>query len=515
MKIRIYILILFFTSSNFFLANQNSKIGLLLPNELQNNDKIVDQSVIDDITRWELFLMQNNLNYTVLFPDDIDLNILSNLSVLIIPTSGTLSVTEAELIDFAINEGLGLMITGKITIKNENQEFDFCEYVYKIQKFSFDFENSSIIQSFSNQKNIFPFEEFNLLIRNDNEFYRVTGLNIKSFGEVNVGKNLTKSFYGFKGKGRFVHFAFTINHIISGKIETNLFEKNLIHFLNWLKKDSGIWLSSDEDFNRQFFVLINEKSGLTVQPGIIRYLKTNNIPVLIETNGNHSRYADQLDNCNYVISIDSEQFNIDSLLNSISESEVDEKFVLLNKSALNNSDLRKLSFRGIKNVFINSSGATFYDDLSDLLVLPVGNNELTGDKITRVRYLKLPLVINCDSDFLNECTEKIELLKENFEALNREKLINDFLISSISVKSVANKNSFKIFLINNHNREIKNLKLFIDSQLLSDAIIYEISIDGEVITIQKEEETNYSFIELPYIKPKSETVIQVLFEKNS
>ena len=84
----------FFTISS--LSTAQVKIAVLYSKLSEQHSPNNSQNIIEEITSWELFLMQNKIPYKVIYDDDLESGIEDEFDILILPSVELISKTEME-----------------------------------------------------------------------------------------------------------------------------------------------------------------------------------------------------------------------------------------------------------------------------------------------------------------------------------------------------------------------------------------------------------------------------------
>lgn len=514
MNKNVYIFILFIILSIDCISKSDFSIALVLPSELQNPKSDIHQTIVDDITFWELLLLENKIRYSVIFQNELNSDLASKFSLIIIPTNTYFTQNQTEQIRFAINQGIGILSSGKLLIKDNEITSDFCENVFKVEMKFVESLDKSAIQYFERQNRILIETDFDLLLstESDKKLYEVTDFRISAFGSIDGYRNLSKAFYGFIGEGRFAHFDFNTNQILSGSVGVNKFKKLILRTISWLHKDSGIWVASQNEF--QYLVILDQTSEIPVKQEIKEYLEEKHIPVLLVSNEKISQNLNNLNIIGYAFDARFLEINSDSLISLILSTKTLEKFIILRENQFNYNELRKLSFVGIENVFIVNSNEAQFDEISNQLIYPITTSDHSSFRAHNLKYFYYPPKVNCNIDSWKMFLNDLELAGKNFEYFNREKIINNILSKNLVLKSRLSDNSLIISLSNKFNQEVRDVKLIIDNKVLKDAIVYEVSVRQKNLSIQKNKTTKYFELELPNISPNENIEIKVLFDKN-
>ncbi|MFN3694753.1 MAG: hypothetical protein ACK4UV_07070, partial [Ignavibacterium sp.] len=237
------------------LFSQN-RIALVLDVELKQQNNKVNQDLINDITAFEIFLIQNKIDYSVIYSDELNNRILQEFDALIFPTSTILNEENFYLVEEALNKGTGIVSFGNISIYDNGLLTDFCTKQYEVESLPIEKSDKfNFIQQFSFKQGLLNYSnDFELLINSFGlkHLYKINNREVYSFGCYNNQNEFTTSFYGFKSSGRFAHFGFSFSKILSDKKAIKEFENLLLYIFRWIQKDSGIWLTKSENNKKHF-----------------------------------------------------------------------------------------------------------------------------------------------------------------------------------------------------------------------------------------------------------------------
>uniref|UniRef100_A0A832D2J6 Uncharacterized protein n=1 Tax=Ignavibacterium album TaxID=591197 RepID=A0A832D2J6_9BACT len=518
MKIYLKIFLVILIQANFILPQSMGQIALLLPSELREPDSVIYNKMIDDITSFELFLMQSNLNYNVIYTNELNDYDIGKFDILILPSSFDFNQEDFESLNQILSKGTALLSVGNFNVIEDDQKIDLYKKLFEMECLEKnDFSLPTITQSFhSNIKEFITFESFDLLLskKDKNIFYKTDDIRSFSFGCVNSQEEYTTSFFGYTSSGRFTHFGFSFSKILSEKSQVKKFEKLLLKTIEWLKKDSGIRISVSESSKKQFMVVIDLSKGLLNSEKIINAFKEENYPLLLvseDINKLKKFFRIYQDNISYGINLKS-VLDTDSIIQIIKNSTLKPKFLLLEDFCLNERDIKKLSFEGIENILVKNKCEKKYYPLYNILATSYDDLSSTVCSEEKIFLLDILSRINCEEDFLDK---NLALIKEQSDFLipyNREKLINDFLISSLKIDYREKKGLLEIIIQNPNDKEVKNLFLTVDKKILNQKLVYDLSINGESSSLQKDNLRDNFKVILNNLYPNSTTIIKIFFE---
>ncbi|MCL6495990.1 MAG: hypothetical protein K6T54_14605, partial [Ignavibacterium sp.] len=217
------------------------------------------------------------------------------------------------------------------------------------------------------------------------------------------------------------------------------------------------------------------------------------------------------DNISYGIKLKSGLVT-DSIIQTLKNSSIKPKFLLLDKYCPDEREIKKLSFEGIDNILVKNKCAKKFYPLYNILVTSYDDFSSTTCSEEKIFLLDILSRINCEEDFLDK---NLALIKEQSDFLipyNREKLINDFLISSLKIDYREKKGLLEIIIQNPNDKEVKNLFLTVDKKILNQKLVYDLSINGESSSLQKDNLRDNFKVILNNLYPNSTTIIKIFFE---
>lgn len=519
MRTTLKIFLIFLIQTNFSLPQSTGKIALLLPSELKESDSSIYNKMIDDITSFELFLMQSKLNYNVIYTDNLNEYEIGKFEVIILPSSFDFNQDDFESLKKMIYKGTGLLSIGKFNVIEDDKKIELYQKLFDIQYHEKDASSlPAITQSFYlNTNHSMPFESFELLLNNKDEniFYKSDYIKSFSFGCVNGQDEYTTSFFGFSDFGRFTHFGFSLSKVLSDKSEIKKFEKLLLKTIHWLKKDSGIWITGSDSSKKQFLTLIDLSKGLLNSEKIINKLKEENCPILVvseDISKLKKSFQIYQNSISYGIKIKS-VFDTDSILQTLKSSSIKPKFLILDDYCFDERDIKKLSFEGIENIFIKNKCEEKIYSLYNILVTSYGDFSLAGCSEEKIFLLDILSKINCEEEeFIDKSLTQIKKQSDFLIPFDREQLINDFLIASLKVDYRENKGFFEVKIQNPNDKEVNNVILIVDKNILYQKLIYDLRINGKSSYLQKDNLQDIFKIKLDNLYPYSTTIIKIFFE---
>lgn len=512
-------IILIALSFTTVLFSQN-RIAIVLPTEIRETNKTSEPELINDITAFEIFLMQNKINYSVIYSDELTEKILQKFNALIFPTSVNISEDNYYSLEEALKNGIGIISFGNFNYSEDDSRLDICNTLYGVEsQQNSESNNQNFFQHFHINTNLLrPANDFELLISSASvkNLYEVNNNTVFSFGCYDDNNQLTTSFYGFKSSGRFAHFGFSFSKIISDKKSVKAFENLLLSLFSWIQKDSGIWLTETNDNENYYLFLLDLTKGSFLNSATISKIFEKNLKVVIASDSPEKLNAiyNEYDDKAYLALKFNCTNNIDTLIKNINLVKNKIDFLILENNCLDERDIKRLSFAGIETILIRNDDKFYFNPIYNVLSVSYSSivtSSCTRNKIVIVEY---PEKLSCEEMQLDNFLSKISILHTEQNYFNRDKLINDFLISELTVNTFQRSGEFVIEIKNTTESEIRDLDLIIDYKELHDKMIYDFKVNGQSRFIQKDSLTGYYRVRLNSIAPKSDIRVNILIDDN-
>lgn len=517
--LRINIKIIFYLIVLTSFSLPQKRIALVVPAELKEQ-KSINQDLINDITHFEIFLIQNKIDYSALYSDEISYNLSEKFEALIFPTSTSISEEIFYKLEKLLENGLGIMSFGNISVFKDDEQRNIFNELYGVETLKIDQSvNPTFVQHFNfNSKILNQKNDFKLLISNPaaNWLYKVNAPGVFSFGCYNDKDDVTTSFYGFKSSGRFAHFGFSFSKIISDYKSIKEFRNLLLSLLVWMRKNSGIWITNSEGQRNYFLLLLDLTKGSIISETDLKKIVDQNIPVLIAADEPQkliNAFVDYKDRVSFALKPECKH-NIESLINSLNETKIKVEFLILEKDCFDDRDIKRLSFAGIRTILTKDDSASYYNIVYNLLKVPYELANSTACVSNQLMIIDYPDKINCDEILNDNFLRKISEVKREIKTFDREELINDFLISGLKINTYERDGELNIVIQNPGEIDVQNCELIVDHKNLSDKIIYEMKVNDISRYVKKDSLTGYYRIYFDTISPKAVLQINIFYKDN-
>ena len=478
-----FILIVFIFLYNLSLAQD--KIAIFYSTILENQFGLDSKKSLEEITSWELFLMQNKILYEVIYDDDLETGIENEFEILILPSIQKINLTQYESLKNFLNAGNSILSIGSklYPVDNFSSNFINLENLFDIKSISSNqTEDLNCIHTISsNHLNHFKnFDQNTIQISNLNElmvFDQVENEELvcgSLITDDEVSLNKSSISYGKVGNGKYLFTGFGLNDVIGGKIDVEKFQQLILQTINWMDSKAEVYFQLQSPDSKKPSILFLEFNN-AVEPELIDVLNFNEFnPNLLVSN--QTIISEQI-----LSKFNSENVTLDisSILESRTNPESVKELVLSFKKENNleltsvfvNDELTKQEYLniykeiGIKNIIVNSNvgGNPIIED-SDLIKLAIRKNIFDNSGVVNVVYysVKNNCTDNKEDDLLNRLNQ-FDKAKNNFTSLCE---IKKWCLTkeNIKIKTISNtNNSIEFIVLNNNLSEVNDLEIFLNA----------------------------------------------------
>ncbi len=508
-KIFILSLVFIFTIINSELIFSQSKIAVLYSGYSEKYSEINSPKIIDEITLWELFLMQKKISYEVIYDRDLESGISDDFDILILPAVNSISTDEMKSLQQFLNNGKSILSVGsKLSLDSDGNFLGYqnIETLFDIKIDEFDY----------NKPNLFQTINFNPIFNNDENADGLIQISIKysplittinpknnfALGTISsddYSGNQTSLVGGLKNSGKFIWAGFNFEDFIGGKNDTDEFENLIINSINWLDKKPDVWLSNfPEGKNSSTILFVRNSYSLT--PELIDKIHQEGFkPHLIfsvDQKINDTLWqkfgADELilDLSNYTNADQNvEQKLIDAFTSINNGRGVSIKYIIISQSLIKSAAIKSLNELGVE-IFLypsNFSGFPLSVNKNYLLIPYSGNNKDSYNN-GGIKFLTYNSEINCnsnpDDDFLIKVAQSKTSENQIVTLLSLKNWLNTKANISVDINSNS-ENSATIVVKNNNSQEIENVNLIFN---------WPYKFNKDLVSINSGDEfINYSF----------------------
>jgi hypothetical protein len=525
----VILIVLFLTEITF----SQSRVALLYSGYTESKNLDSKKNVFEEITNWELFLMESKIPYKVIYDDDLESGIEDNFDILILPSVEFISTIEFEELKNFIQSGKSIISVGSKLYQNDgvNQNLHNLENLFEINNLQFIASPKQNYQHTitANRINKFDHQEAGLIqISNKNNLMYCNSTNAgkEVYGYLlddKIEEQKTSIVYGKKSNSRFLWTGFRLNDVVGGKEDVEKFHKVVLSTIYWMRNEPDVYLSMNYNGDKSSALLILENNNAlqaelidvvyqkgfnphlvvqpetTLQPFIIEKFKTDKLILdltnLVESNTN-------LDKLSIIVS-SFEKAN-----------DLELRSVFINDYLLNQDYLNLFNSIGIKNILVNSNYSGIpVNNSFNMMILPISKKEPIdyGNIVYPIYYSPK---FNCKKNSEDSLLLELNGIEKNKYAFASIDNFRDWWNSkeNITVKNVTLFEERIEFSISNDNAiEVKNIPVNI--KLSVGVKGNQISVSPANIIIEQVSNTSPDevSIKLDNLFPKSNKKITIKF----
>ncbi len=509
------------------------RIAILYSELTEKIDYSNSNKIIDVITAWELFLMQGNIPYAVIYDDDLESGIEDDFDILILPSVKYISDNQFEELQKFLGNGGSIISSGSKLFFRQNglNEYQNLESLFGLSNLeAIPSDNISFLHSIiPNHLNQFKLDgEVVLQIANKNQalFCDVIKNNTSAYGYIfnNKEANANKSslIYGTVGTGRFLWTGFDINDVIGGSEDLWEFKRLILNSLNWMDKKTDIYI---ENFTESLSspVIVNLQYNNALEPELIDVLQKNNIKPNLIVNSDQRVLKEIIDNFSSdEIILDLSQNNLltpsaASVLidNFNKEYSVSLSTIIVQKQFLKNIDLNLIQTAGINKVlYIEQVPGIPKSINKDFLSIPFVNFGSDPTSSNVINFLNYNPKVDCEVNAEDELLEKINQLKSqqfNFITLNElAKWWNVRERITYEIKIISDT-EMELLVTNKSSVVINGLNIFLNITNKIDRKTLTISLNNSLLEYYFDNTSGAVVIRLDKIPPSSLSKIKINF----
>ena len=172
-KISFSIVIVVLTVFGGVSASAQTKIAILYSGYTEKFTDNNSPKVIDQITIWELFLMEEKIPYVVIYDRDLESGISDDFDILILPSVNSISLEELKSMKEFLDEGKSILSVGSKLSLDENGVFNGSGNLNEL----FGIKSEEYI---GEQLSFFNHLNFNPIFYNNNKFDGVLQISTKN-----------------------------------------------------------------------------------------------------------------------------------------------------------------------------------------------------------------------------------------------------------------------------------------------------------------------------------------------
>ncbi len=509
------------------------KIAILyseLTEKINNSNSV---KVIDAITAWELFLMQDKIPYTVIYDEDLESGIDDEFDILILPSVNFISNEQMEELQKFLASGKSIISSGSKLLFQENilNEYQNLETLFGLSNLkTMDSDNLSFSHSLTpNHLNQFSmYDDLILQITNKNQVLLCEEVNINQSAcgyilyDTDFNSRKSSILFGTVGSSRFLWTGFDLGDVIGGNSDLNAFKQLISNAITWMDNQPDVYIANfNESLSSPVIVTLQYNNALELE--LIDVLQKNNIrPNLIITPDQKvsKEMLDKFSTDEIILELSESNFpssySANELIDNFNrDNEISISLILVEKKFLENGDLSFISDAGINKILYKEQAPGLPKILhKELLVIPYAISENIPSSNNMVNFLNYNPKINCDINTEDELLGKINHIKSqqyNFTTLNelgkwwnlRERITCEIKYPS--------ENEIEIWLTNKNSILLNDLNVFFNSVKKIDRKSLTISLNNSLLEYYFDNASGAIVIKLENIISNSLNKIKINF----
>lgn len=533
--LKIFLIVIVFAGLSFTQTVQinNPKIAVLYSGLSEKLNVSNSTKVIDTITAWELFLMQNKIPYKVIYDKDIESGIDGDIDILILPSVNLISNDEFIELQNFLADGKSIISSGSklFFANNDRNDFQNLETLFdlanieSIKSPSISFQHL-IVPNFINQFKLY--DDLVLQISNQNQALQSENYEVNSYpygfilDENDLNSKKSSILYGSVGNGKYLWTGFDLTDIIGGEDDLTAYKNLITNTLNWMDNKPDVYFQNFIDsLSSPIVFAIQYNNSLELE--LIEVLKKNNTqPILFVTSAQEIKkeILNRFEEDEIVFDL-SEKSNLTSnklieLINKFNaENKIKLQSIFVSKEFLNKGDFSSFKENGIDKILFTSqifSLPKFIEN--EILLIPFSKNNSNHNSENVINVFYYNPKIDCEKNLSNELLININQIKSNkynFVSLNSLKKwwkIRERI--SAEVKSIS-ENEIEIVLNNKSSNEINDLKVFLNYIKSVYGKSLTVSFDNSILNYQFDDIAEVFEITLNNIQANSVNKIKVNF----
>jgi hypothetical protein len=485
-QFKIYLILIIVSG---FLLLQNSIFGqqriAILYSELTNKFGSPNSAkVIDIITSWELFLMQEKIPYSVVYEDELEAGIEDEFDILILPSVEIISDAEIEKLKEFLTVGKSIICSGSKLFTKENilDKYQNLKSLFGINDIEFvPSEKLSYLHSLipSNLNQFRIDGELILQISNQNQAlvadlsenqYSTSGY---VFENSNLNSKKSSIIYGTVGLGKFLWTGFDLPDVIGGNEDLKAFKNLIFNSIHWMGSEPDIYLDIFCD-SLSHPVIVTLQYSNALDSELIDVLQKNSIRpnLIVSPEPKVPREILSKFSSDEII-FDLSQFS-DLTSNTVNELtdnfnrdyEIILSSIIVEKQFIVNGDFSLTQGVGIDKILYNEQVPELPKFANnDLLIIPFVKSIEILNCGSVVNFLNYDPKINCEGnpeDELLETINQIKSQKNNFISLTSlKRWWNVRKRVTAEIKNVSD-DEIEIWLSNNNSVSISDLNIFLN-----------------------------------------------------
>lgn len=537
-KKNIFFIIVILISLGEGAAIAQSRIAILFSAYTENISKNFAPGVIDQITQWELFLMQEKISYDVISDDDLESGISDDFDILILPSVYSVSSDELKSMKEFLENGKSILTVGSKLSYDDNGNFVGEENINQL----FDIESKEFT---GEELSLFHYLNFNPVFDNNSKFDGLLQLSTKNFPlicdlplqkGVSLGYMKIKGFedfqtamiYGSKGKGKFVWIGFNLDDVIGGKSDVEEFKDLLVNAINWLDRIPEVWISNYPDQEKSPTIIVIENSLQLKLEFVDKFAQEGIEPYLIFTPDQKisDKIIDKFKQEKLILDLSniisdeslSEQKFIEELEKVNSELGFTVSIILISKAQIKNKFiLNSLTELGV-NIFLYPENFSALPSLinNKVVSIPYNTNYQSIYNTGGVNFIAYKSKIICDGNPDDDFLAKVLQDKSSHNWNTNLQFLKDWWIKKNNITVSLNpveENVIILEVTNKNLQELNNINLILKSSEEFDFDLLTVSSANEAIDYSIDKAGNINLM-INKIAARQTKRINVVFNRD-
>lgn len=474
---KILFLLTFIFSIALSVINAQTRTAILYSESALRDFNRGSNDYLNEYTAWEIFLMQNKINFDVIYDEDLEPGLEDEFDILIIPRYYIQSSQVNTLFKTFLMNGKSLLFSNTSISPSLNYSGNGFKDLFGITLTDYGVVNKiNFTQTaFETPLNLYKKNsDFLISAKQETQFIDIKLSSCSAAGnilEANQNYEISSIVYGKRNSGKFVFMGFGLTDLIGGVKEKLEFELFLIDALKWLDIEVDAYpvvTTNEKEKSRLLFVEYNNaltENFVTAlkQNGFIPHIVINNKFNLDNVLFNKSLF-DQI-----VVDIhdlENKNKSIEEIINHIRKIETSLKSpvesVLLN-SELKQNLLDRLKEYGIKNFITIHNRATKAEvDKAGNLFLFINLQEQVSLIKPLEAFYCIPQ-IDCEKDFETEYLIYLKTHSDDQIAFtDLASLRSKLEIEKNLVLRIEHNEEIELVVRNNNPLEVKDVTIYVN-----------------------------------------------------
>jgi len=453
------------------------KIAILYSELTEKIDISNSNKIIDAITVWELFLMQDKIPYAIIYDDELESGIDDEFDILILPCVNIISNEQMEELQDFLASGKSIISAGSKLFYQENilDEYQNLKTLFGLSNIkSMDSDNLSFSHSLKpNHLNQFSmYDDLILQITNKNQVLLCEGVNNNQscgyiFNDNNFNSDKSSIIFGTVGTGRFLWTGFDLGDVIGGNSDLNAFKRLILNAITWMDNQPDVYIANfNESLSSPVIVTLQYNNALEIE--LIDVLHKNNIiPNLIVTPDQKvsKEILSKFSNDEIILELSGDNTLNEMIENFNRDYEVSLSSILVDKKILGNTDFNSLQSTGINKILHREQAPGLPKFLNkELLLIPYAISGNIPSSNNVVNFLNYNPKINCDVNTEDEFLKKINQIKSlQYNFITFSELEKWWKLREQITYEIKYTSENEIWLTNKNSVPISDLNVFFNS----------------------------------------------------